>query len=226
MTFNWGLIIVVLIICFLYLKRKKHIIYEFVHPTKCGGTALEQYFEKHYKTNIIGKAHERKCKDCKHPLIILRDPYSRFLSMYKYWKEGSSDSKYKRGQTWIKKYSNVSIDEFLQMIETRDRLLFERNQFTWNVHFENYSEWIKPEDFKKTTVIIYTENLNDKIENILYQLKIKSKNIKLDKFNVSKTSENIVLNETQKKRVQQIFEYDFDLYNKVLTQKYLFRKVI
>lgn len=146
--------------------------------------------------------------------------------MYKYWKEGSSDSKYKRGQTWIKKYSNVSIDEFLQMIETRDRLLFERNQFTWNVHFENYSEWIKPEDFKKTTVIIYTENLNDKIENILYQLKIKSKNIKLDKFNVSKTSENIVLNETQKKRVQQIFEYDFDLYDKVLTQKYLFRKVI
>ena len=57
-------------------------------------------------------------------------------------------------------------------------------------------------------------------------MKIKAKNIRLDKFNVSNNSESIVLNEPQKQRVQKIFEYDFDLYHKVLTQQHLFRKVI
>lgn len=34
------------------LKPDKNTVYTFIHPTKSGGTALEQYFDKYYQKNI------------------------------------------------------------------------------------------------------------------------------------------------------------------------------
>ena len=41
--------------------------YTFIHPTKTGGTALEEYFGKNYCNYITGSGHSNKCNSCDNP---------------------------------------------------------------------------------------------------------------------------------------------------------------
>ena len=80
--------------------------YMFVHPTKCGGTSFVKYINKNQLDIGIG-GHDCICSKYPNPIIFLRDPLERFLSMYNYWKNGSIDlSIHTRGQEFI----NYSID--------------------------------------------------------------------------------------------------------------------
>jgi hypothetical protein len=93
------------------LKPDKNTVYTFIHPTKSGGTALEQYFDKYYQKNIdISGGHEVKCSNTNNPIIVVRDVKTRFYSMYKYWKNGAIDGLWKRSLDEIqqnKKYFNI-----------------------------------------------------------------------------------------------------------------------
>ena len=91
--------------------------YTFIHPTKSGGTAVERYFKQHYSSTICGSGHGNICKNNNNPIIIIRDVKTRFYSMYKYWKNGAVDTKYKRNKEWGCKYTDTTVLDFINMLK-------------------------------------------------------------------------------------------------------------
>ena len=49
---------------------------------------------------------------------------SRFLSMYKYWKNGAIDTKYKRNDNWKKLINNISILNIINYIKNKNIILY------------------------------------------------------------------------------------------------------
>jgi hypothetical protein len=86
-------------------------------------------------------------------MIVIREPISRFVSMFKYWKYGG-DYKYKRDAAHTSQFADVTISHFLQMLRSGDKESLYK-QFTWRRHFAPQSEWLQPPDYKKSIVIIY-----------------------------------------------------------------------
>jgi hypothetical protein len=184
--------------------------YQFVHPTKCGGTAFKDYIQKH-KLPIKCTNHEPKCSGHPNPIIILRDPIERFISMYNYWKNGSE--RYGRGN----EFQNYSIDDYIGMIKNRNKLL--TKVFTWDQHYAPMSEWINPEDYSKTIVIMYKPDLGDSITALLNFINKPVPNVPMEKVNVSKKT-TIILTGEQINWVKEYYACDYELL------KQNFKKVI
>jgi hypothetical protein len=81
--------------------------FTFIHPTKCGGTAIENYINQHYKDYFINNGHTNVCTKDNKPIIVIREPYDRFISIFNYWKNGI--------QLWhqMEYYPNKRIKEYL-----------------------------------------------------------------------------------------------------------------
>ena len=204
---------------------KKGVKYTFIHPTKCGGTALELHFQKYYSSYIHGTGHNNIASSRNNPIIVIRDPIDRIISMYKYWKNGATDTKYKRDNQWLEKTADISISEFIDMIISKDRRL--KTNFTWEAHYASYRKWLNPRIWKNTIVIVYKSNLNESMHKLLKLLNIKHKNETLPIKNKTKSlNENTKLTVNDMKRLKQYFEYDFELFDAILNQSDKFLYVI
>ena len=200
--------------------------YTFVHPTKSGGTSLEQYFFKHYRYYIKNVGHGASCKNNNNSIIIVRDVNSRFLSMYKYWRNGSEificDPYLKN------KRNDASILDFINLIKQNNTTEL-YHEFIWKQHFNNTTTWIdKDTDYKNIIIIRYEENLNDKVQTLINKLGIPNKNIPLPRRNVSLPVDNE--EEVKSKEVQaflsEYFKDDIDFIHKIETNPELFKLVI
>jgi hypothetical protein len=191
--------------------------YTLIHPTKCGGTSFGEFIRKHYSDHILWKGHIEICSNENNPIIIIRDPVERFISMFNYWKNGSN--RYKRHTTFINKYNKYTIKDFINLLKNNDtRNLYQ--QFTWNQHFSSYSEWIDDTDYKNIVIIKYCSDLNEKIDSLLDYLKIDKKSVQLDKINVSK-KDNVVLDKIDMTFIKERYKFDFDLYHKKFYMIYM-----
>jgi hypothetical protein len=201
-------------------------IYTFIHPTKTGGTACESFFQEHYSEFIKGTGHNNKCMNNNNPIIIIRNPIDRFISMYKYWKYGSLDiDKYKRSGVFLQNYKNYTIKDFINLIKNKNHNDLYQN-FTWDRHFHPITNWINNTDYKNIIVILYEKNLNEKIYKLLEVLKIKPKLVELPIINVSNNKENIQLDDDDIIFIQSYFVDDFKLYDNVNNHPELFKLVI
>jgi hypothetical protein len=212
--------------CYNNINVKKNITYTFIHPTKTGGTACETFFEEHYSDFIKGTGHDNKCMNNNNPIIIIRDPIDRFISMYKYWKYGSLDiDKYRRNGLFLQNYNQYSIKDFIRLIKNKqhDDLY---QSFTWNQHFEPITNWINNVDYTNIIVILYTKNLNGKINKLLEVLKIKPKPVELPIINISNNKENIQLDDDDILFIKSYFADDFKLYDDVKNSPELFKHVL
>ena len=200
--------------------------YTFIHPTKTGGTACETFFKENYSEFIKGMGHDNKCMNNNNPIIIIRDPTDRFISMYKYWKYGSLDiDKFKRNSAFLQNYTNYTIKDFINLIKNKQHGDLYQN-FTWNQHFEPISNWINNVDYANIIVILYEKNLNEKINKLLNLLNIKKKPVDLPIINVSNNKENIQLDDTDILFVKSYFTDDFKLYDDINYRPELFKHVI
>ena len=112
--------------------------YTFIHPTKSGGTSIDEYFIKHYKDFINNSScHKNTCNDNNNSIIVVRDVQSRFLSMYKYWKNGS--------EKWKRVKKDASLLDFITLLKTNKKKLC--GGVINMHHFDNTTAWIKT-DYK------------------------------------------------------------------------------
>ena len=91
--------------------------FTFVHPTKCGGTSVENFLNKYYSKYFYTNVHFNKCENNNNSILIVRDPVDRFKSMYKYWKSGSEIFIHKNKH--IDRFKNVVRDEQIKKIFIR-----------------------------------------------------------------------------------------------------------
>jgi hypothetical protein len=202
------------------------ITYTVILPTKSGGTVLYKYLQKHYREHFKSHYHMVKCANDNNSIIIVRDVKERFISMYKYWKNGSE--LFKRDIIWKDRHKHITILDFIQMIKQNDRAL--TYDFTWGQHFSNTCEWIPPTtDYKNIIILKYEKKLEDKIKLLLRKLNIPDKNIPVPIINKSLPIENEddILNNTEVDEfIREYFSRDIDLINAINTKPELFKMVV
>jgi len=192
--------------------------FTFIHPTKCGGTAVEEFFKEHYPNYFNIGRHFFKCKNNNNSIIIFRDPIDRFKSIYNYWKSGSE--KYMDN---INK-SKYTIKHFIFFLKTNNKILY--NYYMWDIHYKPITYWLNNTYPKNIIVLNYKNNLNETIQELLKLLNIPNKNINLPFVNVSKNKKKIILDDEDIKFIKEYFKNDYDFQYLINNHKEIFRAVI
>jgi hypothetical protein len=194
--------------------------FTFVHPTKCGGTSVEQFLEKYYSKYFFTNLHLNKCENNNNSILIVRDPVDRFKSMYKYWKNGSEIFIHKNYH--INKFKNVNIKTFIKMLQNNSNVLY--NNFLKNIHYKPISYWIH-DKYKNIIIVKYCKDLNIPFQKIINFLKIPNLNIPIPHINISKNKEKIILDEEDLEFIKKYFKTDYELIELINTNPKIFRGV-
>lgn len=220
-------------ICMFPLAQTKRNItkYTLICPTKSGGTVTRDYFNKHYYKHFVFSnkqpcIHRDICTNVNNPILIVRDVKDRFLSMYKYWKNGSE--KWKRTNDWKKTHKNTTILDFIRMLKENDKSLI--TEFTWEQHYHNTSNWIKPgTNYKNIIIVKYEKILEKKIHLLLNNLNIPNKNIPLPVVNktIPCQDEKAILESEEVNRfIHEYFKKDIEFHKTIETHPELFKMII
>jgi hypothetical protein len=200
--------------------------YTFIHPTKTGGTACELYFKRYYSEYITGEGHFNVCRNKNNPIILVRPVEERFISMYKYWKNGALDTRYQRTPEFLEKYKNYTIKDFIKLLKENSKDILCDDMLTES-HFAPITYWFGRANYKNIIIIRYTKNLNEKINKLLNELNIPNKNIRLTNVNISKSfGENTNLDEEDLAFLKEYFKSDYELIDKINNNPTQFRLVI
>jgi hypothetical protein len=196
----------------------------FIHPTKCGGTTVENFMHENYRKYFqLNKAHGQSCLNHNNPVMIVRDPIDRFKSMFKFWKYGSRINR--RSESFLNKYKNVTVKQFIQFIKNdKKEHLF--GGVTWDVHIKPITHWIKNTKLYNIIILKYQKNLDNSVQKLLEIMKIPSKNVHVPYFNVSSCKENVILDDEDIQFIKEYYRSDYDLWEKINEHPYLFRVVI
>jgi hypothetical protein len=192
--------------------------YQFVHVPKTGGLALQSFLIKHYRWDLELKCsveHDVICTPWRDSIIIIREPVSRFMSMYRFWKNGSDKM---RPQNEHKE----TIKEYIELIKTNNDHLIDK--YTKYVHYRGQYTWIPKNTWSQTIVLRYKSDMSQSANELLEYLGITPK-CSLEYKNVSKGPQE-VLDEDDIKWIRDYYKKDFELWDSVNNHPELFKKVI
>lgn len=198
--------------------------YTFIPVTKTGCTAFKKIIQQYYLKYFfnVDQSHHIKCLNNNNPILTIRDPIDRFISIYRYWKYGSEC--YKRNRVFIEKYKNYNIKHFINLLKTKSKKdLY--NTYTWNVHFEPQTYWINC-DYKNIIIIKYDNDLNNKFNILLDKLCIPNLHSKLEHINISNNTEPISLDDDDVQFIKEYFKDDYQLIDTINNHPELFKMVI
>jgi hypothetical protein len=199
----------------------------FVHPTKTGGTALEQYFQANHRDRVSGAGHLHTCASSDNPIVIVREPMDRFKSMFSYWRNGAADGQYTRDPDWI---GVNSIGDFIRLLRSSDYsfvpLLLKG--FTTQLHFAPQTHWLAPSDHARTIVLTYDKDgLEERLRGLLAYLGLPASGLPLPRVNVSKRVAGVstALSEEDEAWMRGRFQGDFALWHLATKHPNRFKKV-
>jgi hypothetical protein len=204
----------------LYPIRKKNTKFTFVHPTKCGGCAVEDFLNENYSDYFLIEGHYNKCEYNNDSIIIVRDPVDRFKSMYKYWKYGSE--RHQINEEHIEKYKNINIKTFISMLKHRSYNLI--TKFTQDIHYKPITHWINT-TYKNIIILKYNKDLNNTVQKMIRKMNIPSVNKIVKHTNISKSTEEIVLDNEDLLFIKKYFISDYHLIYLINKYPKLFRGV-
>jgi hypothetical protein len=196
--------------------------YNFIHCTKSGGTAFNECIIRNYSNYIKGNNHSVLCENNNNPIIIFRNPIDRFISMYKYWRNGSNKWGFKQNRLELNK--NITIKDYINFIKCNDKTLM--TSYTNDLHYKPTSYWINNTEYKNLIIITYDNDLNIKLRRLLRHLNIPKLNVSVEKVNVSINDENIILDKEEIKFIKTYFSEDFKLMNFIVNKPEVFKMVI
>ena len=217
-------------------KNKKHKIklYYFVHIPKTGGSSLKKYLldkskkdklmnktlsqqnilikGKKYFLRIISYGHKQAIEISPelYKFCILREPYSRFLSAFKYVKEGGKNNPFWGPEKYMfQKFKKFNINTPSDIFKLKNE--YDKNKILNYVMFVPMYKYIT--DDKGNIIvdkIFILEKMN--MKNLSSILEID--NIKLPKINKSEFKYELTTED--KHYIRQHYKKDFELYYKFL----------
>lgn len=197
----------------------------FIHPTKCGGTALEQFFARVCPERIRGDGHQNLCSEKNNPIIVLREPVDRFSSIFHYWKSGAEAGPYQRAPELRAKYADVTPKQFIRMIaEDRRDDLYADPRWT-KEHFLPQAHWLPAEAMSHAIVLPYVPDLAPVVRGLFKYLRVDVP-VDLPKVNVTRRDAAMDLDDEDQRWVRKAFSADFDLWARLRHRPHSFRRVI
>ncbi len=205
--------------------------YVFIHPTKVAGSAFITYVQKYYPNVFEYRGHHTKVAQVNNPIIFIRNPYDRFISMYKYWKYGSIDyNDHQHSINHLKNVEKYSIKDFINFVKNKNSILI--TPFTSFMHILPQSWWIEEADYNKCIIVMYDKNkMEEKVFQLLDYLesikKLENKKYEFSKINVSNQhiKEIILLDNQDMEEINILYKNDFDLIDKIINESHLFKKI-
>ena len=194
--------------------------YIFVHTPKCGGLSMRK-FSKDSPIKGFDKIHRLTCKNGVNPIIIVRDPIDRFISLYRFWKNGSSD-------VFKKKYaSKHTVKEFIDCMKAKRMKSLVQTGGTMRCHFQTQTCWIQSDTYARAIVIRYQKDLGPSITKLFEYLGMPLPSEEYPRVNESiRGSESVDLDEVDIAWIHEYYAADFVLWDLVNNHPEQFRKVI
>ncbi len=203
--------------------------YAFVHVTKTGGTALERYFKAHLAEHVRGEGHDETCETaCAEndtPILVVRDPFDRFASMYRYWKHGSEafgggSEAFGGGGP-----ATASVKDFIAALRDGDSDVLFHADYLWAHHFAPTVAWLGAAPPSAVVVVRYRPDLGAALPALCAALGLPSPEAPLEKINVSGV-ERVELDDEDAEFVRERFAADLELWDRVVTRPGDFRAAV
>ena len=165
--------------------------YGFLHPTKTGGTSFISFVEEYLSDFIAVRGHSTTSSHVlnasKIPIMFVRNPIDRFVSIFRYWRFGSD--RWLRRKDW--KPPAEDIHEFIAKFDRFTDGEKYCNYF-FGAHLEQQSWWLPRPDWDKTLIVRYSRsNLHDNVFELL-------SHIGLDTLTTGKTLELVNITTSHK----------------------------
>jgi hypothetical protein len=194
----------------------------FIHVPKTGGSAIHKVMKKKYPDNFdvySNHFHNLVATQYNQPILCIREPIDRFLSIYKYWKQNVHD---------FYPMINTSVKYFIYCLKNNsDKLLFGNPSILSEYHYFPQSYFIAPDAYPYSIVLIYDKTeMKEKLQSLFEYLNLENpENFKLKMNNVSKKTD-IILDEEDLHFIYNRYHDDFVLWDKLNQQPEMFKKVI
>jgi hypothetical protein len=162
-----------------FTSTKKH---TFIHVPKTGGTSINKLLEREYPSHFdlySNQYHNIVATKFNKPVLCIREPTDRFLSLHNYWSTFVNDH-HEGVDTSLKNFISL-------MKQNSPTLLFGNPPVLSEYHYFKQSNYIDPSVYPYSVVLTYDKDkLESKVNALLNYLNISKKYNTLPKETVSK----------------------------------------
>ena len=188
---------------------------EFVHIPKTGGRAITEYLGV-----LSARPHVTKCDSDDTYITVVREPISRFESIFQFWKYGSTECK--RDSLFTKRVAQCTIKGYIELLKKRAPDVY--HGFTKHTHIPQ-TNWLPKSAWANTVVVRYQRDMESQIQTLFEYLGEPLPDKTLSQRNVSHGAKES-LDAEDLEWVREHYKEDFELWDALTNRPELFKKVI